>query len=59
MVTDLRYSPNTNIQNFGFNYGGSSLTTILNVEPTNVNDELITLLPNVPLFFVQLFTSKE
>lgn len=55
----LIYSPYSNIQSFGFSHEASSLTTVLNIQPNNVGEELITLLPEVPPFFLNLFHSKN
>ena len=58
-TTGLKYSPNTSISSFSLDYKGDSLTTVLNVEANEVNDKLITLIPEVPLFFRSLFNSNE
>lgn len=58
-LSGLKYSPYTSISSFGLNYTGDSLTTVLNVESTQLGDELITLIPEVPLFFRTLFNSNE
>lgn len=58
-TADLRYSPNDSIQSFSFSHAGDSLTTVLNVEANTINDEIITLLPDVPLFFNDLLISEQ
>lgn len=55
----LMYSPNKNIQNFGLTHKGDSLTTILNVNGPEYNDELITLIPSIPSFWGTYINSKE
>ena len=54
-VTGLTYSPKNNISNFSLNFAGDSLTTVLNVNSHDLGDELITLLPSTPSFFLNLF----
>ena len=59
-TANLKYSPRVNIQSFDFSHNGAALTTILNVDSTELNDgELITLLPEVPPFFSSLFLSND
>ena len=58
-VSGLKYSPYSSIQSFSFSHAGESLSTVLNVESNTFDDELITLLPDVPEFFVEYFDSKE
>ena len=55
----LTYSPNRNIQNFGLTHKGESLTTILNVNGTTYDDELITLIPSIPSFWGTYINSAE
>ena len=55
----LSYSPYSNIQSFGFNHEGAALTTLLNVQSNTIGEELITLLPETPPFFLNLFHSKK
>lgn len=55
----LTYDPNTSIKSFGLSHKGESLTTILNVSGPTYNDEIITLLPELPPFFFRYFNSKE
>lgn len=57
-VSNLRYSPYSNIKDFGFTHSGNSLTTILNVESNTVAEEVVSLIPEVPQFFSALFTSN-
>lgn len=56
-TSNLKYSPKINIQSFGLSHGGSSLTTILNIDSNNIGDELITLIPEIPPFFSTVFSS--
>lgn len=58
-VSGLKYSPYSSIQNFTFSHAGESLSTVLNVESNTFDDELITLLPEVPEFFIEYFESDE
>lgn len=58
-TANLKYSPKVNIQSFGLSHSGSSLTTVLNVESNTFNDEVVTLLPDIPPFFNTLFGSGE
>ena len=58
-VSGLKYSPYSSIQNFTFSHAGESLSTVLNVESNTFDDELITLLPDVPEFFIEYFESDE
>jgi hypothetical protein len=55
----LRYSPHDSISSFGLTYNGSALTTVLNVAPSENDEEVISLIPEVPLFFRELFQSSE
>lgn len=57
--TGLLYSPNSDVQTFSLSHNGESLTTVLNVESREVEDELISLLPDIPLFFSNYFQSNE
>lgn len=55
-VSGLRYSPNTDIQDFSFSHNGESLTTVLNVQSNEISDdEIVSLFPNITPFFTQLF----
>lgn len=58
-VSGLKYSPYSSIQSFTFSHAGESLSTVLNVESNTFDDELITLLPDVPEFFIEYFESDE
>ena len=58
-TADLRYSPSTNIQSFNFSHAGNSLTSVLNVDSKEINDEIVSLIPEVPYFFSTLFASTE
>lgn len=58
-LSGIIYSPLTSIQNFELSHGGESLVTVLNVEGPTFNDEMVTLLPNIPQKFLTYFTSDE
>ena len=58
-TTGLRYSPYSSVQDFGLSHRGDSITTILNVESTTINDEVISLIPTVPLFFSEYIQNSE
>lgn len=58
-TANLKYSPKTNIQSFNFTQNGAALTTILNVESNSFEDELITLIPEIPPFFSTVFSSPS
>ena len=58
-VTGLTYSPYSDIQNFSLTHTGTALSTVLNVSGEKFGDEQVTLLPNLPTFFRNYFTSKE
>ena len=58
-VSDLQYSPKSQVSNFGLDFSGDALTTVLNVNSHEVGDDLITLIPSTPAFFTNLFMSKE
>ncbi len=47
-VSGLTYSPKQEIQNFGLNFSGDSLTTVLNVKSTTWEDEEIGIFPKMP-----------
>ena len=55
----LYYSPNLDIQNFSFSQAGESLVTVLNVSGPTIDDEIITLIPDIPPFFLQYFNSDD
>lgn len=55
----LIYSPYSNIQSFGFSHEASSLTTILNIQSHSIGEELVTIFPEIPPFFLNLFHSKN
>lgn len=57
--SNLMYSPNSSIESFSFDHSGNSLTTVLNVESNEINDKIVSLLPEVPPFFNSLFMSEE
>lgn len=58
-VSNLKYSPKTNIKSFNFSHAGDSLTTVLNIESQEVAEELVSIIPEVPSFFLSLFSSTE
>lgn len=58
-VSNLEYSPDSSIQAFGLNQGADSITTVLNVESNTVNEEVISLIPEVPQFFYNIFFEKD
>lgn len=58
-VSGLIYSPYDTIKSFGLTHNGDSLTTILNVSGSANDNKIISLLPSVPEYFLQLFNSSE
>jgi len=58
-VSGLTYSPLRDIQSFGLNFSGDSLTTVLNIKSTTWNDEEISVFPTLPSFFNALFMSND
>ena len=58
-TADLKYSPYSNIQSFSFSHGGSSLATSYSIESNTVDDEVISLFPNIPPFFSFMFSSNS
>lgn len=58
-VTGLKYSPKTQISNFGLDFAGDSLTTVLNVNSHELGDDLVTLIPKTPSIFTNFFMTKE
>jgi hypothetical protein len=58
-VSNLEYDPFHSIQSFSLSQDGNSLTTILNVSPSENGDELISLFSDIPAFFASYFTSPE
>lgn len=59
IVSGLKYSPFDSIQQFSLTHTGTALTTVLNVSGPTYEDELITLLPDISPFFLQLFQSEQ
>lgn len=57
LPSGLTYSPNRDIKSFGFNYNGDNLTTVLNVNSSEVNGNLVALFPKMTPFFSSLFNS--
>ena len=58
-VSGLTYSPYDNLSDFSFSHNGESLATVLNVESVEIGNDLITLIPTVPAFFIDYFNSQE
>lgn len=58
-ISGLTYSPLRDIQSFGLNFSGDSLTTVLNIKSTTWNDEEISVFPTIPSFFNALFMSND
>lgn len=58
-TADLKYSPYSNIQSFSFSHGGSSLATSYSIESNTIDDEVISLFPNIPPFFSFMFSSNS
>ena len=59
-ITGLTYSPYRDVQNFDFSFGGESLVTVLNIEAqANANEELITLIPTLPEFFMNIIQTTD
>lgn len=55
----LYYSPSLDIQSFSFSQAGESLTTVMNVNGPTFEDEIVTLIPDVPPFFLSYFASED
>ena len=55
----LVYSPRRDIQSFDLTHNGQSLTTSLIVTGPTYNDEIITLIPDIPLFFHNYFLRPD
>ena len=55
----LYYSPSLDVQSFSFSQAGESLTTVMNVNGPTFEDEIVTLIPDVPPFFLSYFSSKD
>lgn len=58
-VSGLTYSPKKNIKDFGLNFKGDSLTTVLNINSNELGEDIVTLFPSIPDFFTTLFSSEE
>ena len=58
-ISNLTYNPFNSIQSFGLTQSGDSLTTVLNVETTENDDEIISLFPDMPAFFASYFISND
>lgn len=55
----LTYSPRRDIQSFDLAHAGQSLSTVMTVSGPTYNDEIITLIPDIPLFFRNYFLRPE
>lgn len=55
----LYYSPSLDIQSFSFSQAGESLTTVMNVNGPTFENEIVTLIPDVPPFFLSYFASTD
>ena len=55
----LVYSPRRDIQTFDLTHNGQSLTTVMTVQGPTYNDEIITLIPDIPLFFHNYFLRPD
>ena len=58
-ISGITYSPKKNIKDFGLNFQGDSLTTVLNVNSHELGDDIVTLFPQIPDFFTTLFSSEQ
>ena len=58
-ISGITYSPKKNIKDFGLNFQGDSLTTVLNVNSHDLGDDIVTLFPQIPDFFTTLFSSEQ
>ena len=58
-TADLKYSPYNTVQSFSFSHSGSSLSTVLNVDANTINDEVVSLIPEISPFFSSLFASTS
>lgn len=58
-TSGLIYSPFNSIKSFNLTHNGKSLTTIMNVVGSSENNKVISLLPSIPPYFLQLFNSQE
>lgn len=55
----LYYSPHNDIQSLDVSQDGNSLTTILNVTGQTLNNIELTMLPEIPKFFLGLFNQSD
>lgn len=55
----LKYSPDFNLQSFGLEHLGTSLSSVLNVQSNTVGEDLITIIPTIPAFFRTWFETEE
>jgi hypothetical protein len=55
----LYYSPDLDLQSFSFTQGGDSLVTVMNINGPTFENEIITLIPDIPPFFLSYFNSDE
>ena len=52
-TTNIKYSPKTDLQTLSLSQNGESISTIMNVESTVFQDEVVSLIPDVPDFFIK------
>lgn len=57
-VSGLTYSPSSDVKTFSLSFNGDSLSTVLNVESQEVGEELVSLLPKTPGFFLDVFSQE-
>lgn len=58
-TSGLYYSPSLDIQSFSFSQAGESLATVMNVNGPTFEDEIVTLIPDIPSFFLTYFASTD
>lgn len=57
-VSGLTYSPSSDVKTFSLSFNGDSLSTVMNVESQEVGEELVSLLPKTPGFFLDIFSQE-
>lgn len=55
----LKYSPYHDIQSFGLNHSGTALSSVLNVRGGEIGKDIVSLIPSVPSFFRNWFTTDD
>ena len=55
----LKYSPHSSVQSFSMTHEGQSLSSVFNIQTHQIGDEMVSLIPSVPTFFKQWFTSQS